>query len=79
MTTNKDDTMLNANESAFLQRNMMWGSDMYPIQKLNNGKWIWNDYCGVTGAPTVYRTKRAAAEAIARYLGVLLDKHAGRR
>lgn len=65
-------------ENHFLQHIQMFGSSAYPIHKVGNGKWLWNEFWGVKGAPTVYRTKRAAAEAIERYIDVLIDKVAGR-
>ena len=65
-------------ESDFLGHMTRFGSDGYPVRKARNGCWLWADFWGVKGAPTVYRTKREAVAAIERYIGVLLDKHAGR-
>ena len=64
-------------EQDFLRAITMWGSDAYPVLKVKNG-WIWNEFWGVEGAPTVFKTKRACVEAIERYIQVLLDKKAGR-
>ena len=64
-------------EKDFHQHISMWGSDGYPILKVKNG-WIWTDFCGVKGAPIVYKTKRACTFAIERFLDVLCDKAAGR-
>lgn len=62
------------------QRHMSrWGSDGYPVRKVGRGsRWIWDDCWGVKGPPVVYRTKRAAFEAVEAYLGILCDKAAGR-
>ena len=65
-------------ENHFMQHIQRFGSDAYPIRKVGNGKWIWTEFWGVEGAPTVYRTKREGFAAIERYLEVLLDKIAGR-
>lgn len=56
----------------------MFGSAAYPIRKVGNGKWLWVEFWGVQGAPTVYKTKKAATAAIETYLRVLTDKAAGR-
>ncbi len=56
----------------------MFGADAYPIRKVGNGRWIWFEFWGVQGAPTVYKTKRAASEAVETYIRVLNDKAAGR-
>jgi hypothetical protein len=69
--------MLDENERQFLGRWVMWGSAMYPIQKVKGG-WLWVESCGIKGAPKVYKTKKAAAAAIEAYVGVLRDKSAGR-
>ncbi len=68
---------LTEGENQFLQHNSRWGSAGWPIQKVKGG-WIWTEFFGVKGAPTVYKTKKAAGEAIERYIEVLLDKLAGR-
>lgn len=59
-------------------RHVMFGSAAYPIRKVGNGKWLWVEFWGVKGAPTVYRTKKAAAKAIETYIDILCDKAAGR-
>ena len=69
---------LTESENAFLSHNVRWGSDMYPVRKLRAGVWIWDDFAGVKGAPTVYKTKRAAVAAIEAYLEILVAKTAGR-
>lgn len=69
---------MNPNERQFLNHMHMWGSDAYPVRKLSNGKWIWDEFFGVKGAPIVYRTKRECVAAIERYIDVLCDKAAGR-
>jgi len=65
-------------ENDFLQHIQMWGSDAYPCRKVGNGKWIWEEFWGVKGAPTVYGTKKECVAAIERYIDVLIDKTAGR-
>lgn len=65
-------------ENNFLRHIQMFGSDAYPVQKVGNGKWLWNEFWGVKGAPTVYKTKRDAFKAIECYIDVLIDKIAGR-
>lgn len=70
--------MLNENESSFLRHMTRWGSDGYPVRKLEGAHWVWNEFFGIKGAPIVYRTKRACVAAIEAYLDVLRDKHAGR-
>lgn len=72
------DTALNQNERSFLNHMMRWGSNGHPVRKLGSGRWIWDEFCGVKGAPTVYRTKRECSEAIERYIDILVDKSAGR-
>ena len=69
---------LNQAENDFLRHITMWGSAAYPTQKVGNGKWIWREFWGVKGAPTVYKTKKACVEAIERYMDILRDKAAGR-
>lgn len=64
-------------ESDFLQHVTMFGSAGYPVQKVGR-RWLWVEFWGVKGAPTVYKTKRECVAAIERYLDILLDKHAGR-
>lgn len=64
-------------ESDFLNHITMWGSAGYPIDKVKGG-WVWREAFGVKGAPTVYKTKKAAAKAIEAYCGILCDKVAGR-
>lgn len=71
MDTRTDD------EKAWHQRLIMWGSAAYPIQRVKGG-WLWVPMCGIKGAPTVYKTKRAAHAAIEAYEAVLRDKAAGR-
>lgn len=68
---------LDANENRFLQHTSMFGIDGYPVRKLTRG-WIWDEFCGVRGAPTVYKTKRACVTAIDNYLATLRDRAAGR-
>ncbi len=65
-------------ENRWLQHVQMWGSDAWPILKLKRG-WIWDEAWGVAGAPTVYKTKREAMDAIECYIQALLDRLAGRR
>jgi len=65
-------------ESDFLQHMGRFGSDGYPVKKVQGSRWIWDECWGVKGAPTVYKTKRACVAAIERYLEVLIDKTAGR-
>lgn len=56
---------------------MMFGSAGYPIRKVGR-VWIWEDFWGVKGSPTTYKTKKAASEAVERFIHVLCDKAAGR-
>lgn len=65
------------NERRFHQHITRWGSDGYPIRKVGRG-WIWEDWCGVKGAPVVYPTKREATQAIENFIDILCDKAAGR-
>lgn len=69
---------ISENEKELLAHISMWGSDGYPIQKVGNGKWIWNEFFGVRGAPTVYKTKKAAVKAFEAFLDILRDAIAGR-
>ncbi len=56
-----------------------WGSDGWPIYKLESGKgWIWLEAFGVKGAPTVYKRKKDIEAAMIAFEGVLCDKAAGR-
>mgnify|MGYP001603162812 CR=1 FL=1 len=64
-------------EAAFSDHMSRWGSDGYPVRKVGS-RWIWDDFCGVSGAPTVYKTKRECVAAIGRYIDILHDKLAGR-
>ena len=65
-------------EKELLSHISRWGSDGYPIMKTKNGKWLWYEFFEVKGAPTVYKTKRAAVEAFEAFLGILRDALAGR-
>jgi hypothetical protein len=69
--------MLSENERRFLNHNIRWGSDGYPITKVKGG-WIWHESWGIKGTPVVYKTKKAAGEAIEKYVDILADKAAGR-
>ena len=60
-------------ESDFLGHMMRFGSDGYPVQKAGRN-WQWVEFWGIKGAPTTYKTKRAAFEAVERYIDVLIDK-----
>lgn len=68
---------LTENERRFLTHNTRWGSDGYPITKIKGG-WVWHESYGVKGAPVVFKTKKAAGEAIENYIDILCDKLAGR-
>lgn len=68
---------LTESESNFLGHMIRWGSDGYPVQKVGRN-WIWGEFCGIKGAPTVYRTKRECVAAISTYEDLLIDKSAGR-
>ena len=70
---------LTESERAFLNHMTMWGSDGYPVRSVGRGKWIWDAFHGVKGAPVVYKTKRACVQAIELYIDILRDKIAGRR
>lgn len=69
---------LNANERNWLNHMTRWGSDGYPVRKLRPGRWVWDEFFGIKGAPTVYKTKKAAMAAVEAYEDLLIDKHAGR-
>jgi len=51
----------------------MFGSDAYPIRKLSAGHWAWDRFYGVNGAPTVFKTKRAAVAAFNAFLDILRE------
>ena len=65
------------NERQWLGHMTMWGSDGYPVRKVGRG-WIFDDFFGVKGTPTVYRTKRQATAAVEAFEGILIDAIAGR-
>jgi hypothetical protein len=69
---------ITANEKELIDHISRWGSDGYPIQKCKGGKWIWFEFFGVKGAPTVYKTKREAVAAFEDFHQILLDAYAGR-
>lgn len=69
--------MLTSNERSWLNHMVMWGSAGYPVRKVGRG-WHWEEFFGVKGAPTVYKTKREAVAAVERFEEILLDKLAGR-
>jgi hypothetical protein len=71
-------SVLTESENRFLSHMSMWGSAGYPVRKVGTGRWIWDEFHGVKGAPVVYRTKRDCVDAIETYIGVLCDKSAGR-
>jgi hypothetical protein len=73
-----DSEYLSTDENDFLQHWSRWGSDMYPVSKTSGGRWVWTEFCGIKGAPTVYKTKRAACEAVELYVHALIDRSAGR-
>ncbi len=75
--TSTTENRLSQAESDFLRAIMMWGSSAYPVQKMGN-RWFWTEFWGVRGAPTAYKTKREAVEAVERYISILCDKKAGR-
>lgn len=66
------------NEKELLGHISKWGSDGYPVRKVGAGKWIWFEFFGCKGAPTVYKTKREAFQAFEAYQDILLDALAGR-
>lgn len=68
---------LSEQESAFMGHMTRWGSDGYPVRKIGNG-WQWVEFYGIKGAPVVYKTKKAAFEAVENYIEFLCDKIAGR-
>ena len=69
--------MLSENEKRILTHISRWGSDGYPIHKSGN-KWMWVEFFGINGAPTIYKTKKEAFAAFEIFLDVLRDKAAGR-
>jgi hypothetical protein len=60
-------------ERALLTHVTMFGSDGYPVQRVGSS-WQWVDAFGVGGAPTVYRTKRAAVAAFELWLEAMRRK-----
>lgn len=61
---------INEDEKGLLNHITMFGSDGYPIRKLDRG-WYW-EFRGLS-APEVYKTKRAATAAFERFIDVLVD------
>lgn len=70
--------MLSVSEARFMKHVDMWGSASYPVKQTSAGRWIWFEFCGIEGAPTVYKSKTKASEAIEAYMSILHDKIAGR-
>jgi hypothetical protein len=68
---------LNANEQAFLNHLIRWGSDGYPVMKRGR-QWFWDEFYGIKGAAGAYRTKKEAWAAVAAYEQILIEKKAGR-
>jgi hypothetical protein len=68
---------LSQSEMDWLQHMIRWGSDGYPIGKVGR-VWIWREAFGVKGAPTTYKTKRAAIAACSAFEDILVEKSAGR-
>jgi len=77
-TTDERYPMLSQAEADFYRHMERWGSEGYPILKRKPGHWTWHEFCGVRGAPSPYKTKRAATAAIELFLSILLDKISGR-
>jgi hypothetical protein len=49
-----------------------WGSDGYPVRKLEKSRgWVW-DYRSVKG-PVVFKTKREAVASFELFVGVLIE------
>jgi hypothetical protein len=69
---------LSTGENDFQRHMSMHGSAGYPIRKIKGGRWIWQPFFGVKGAPVVYKTKREAVAAVEAFLYILRDKSAGR-
>ncbi len=65
------------NERELLAHISRWGSDGYPVVRAGK-RWIWHEFYGVKGAPTVYRTKKEAVAAFEVFHQILLDALAGR-
>lgn len=68
---------LSTQENDFQRHMSRWGSDGYPVRKIGRS-WQWVAFCGVKGAPTVYKTKRECVAAVEAFLAVLRNKSAGR-
>ena len=62
---------LTDDEIALMRHISMWGSDGYPIRQLSKGRWIWDNWRGVRGAPTIYKTKREAIETFERFMDIV--------
>ena len=68
---------LSKGENEWLTHMSRWGSDGYPICKRGRG-WVFERAYGVGGAPTVFKTKRAAVTQCELFYDILRDKAAGR-
>lgn len=55
----------------------MFGSDGYPIRKLDR-KWTWGPVRSVPGPPACWKTKREVVASFEAFLGVLRDALAGK-
>jgi hypothetical protein len=77
MQTGDSMNPLTEDEAFVLQHISRWGSEGYPIHKLQR-VWVWGPIRGINGPPTVFKTKRAAVKSFERYLDILRDRLAGR-
>ena len=69
--------LLTEDQHACLGHWAMFGSEGYPVQKIN-GSWQVLGYRGCGQVPTTFKTKRAAFDAWQAYIAMLLDYEAGR-
>ncbi len=69
-------TGLTSNETLFLTHMSRYGG-YRPIHKYGR-KWGWVTFCGVGGSPTLYKTKRAALQAVDQFIDSLMAKEVNR-
>lgn len=65
-------TGLTSNETLFLTHMSRYGG-YRPVHKYGR-KWGWVTFCGVGGSPTLYKTKRAAHQAVNQFIDSLMAK-----
>lgn len=68
---------LTDDESFILAHDSMWGSDGYPVRK-KGSRWVVDGIRGRGSFPTCFKTKREACARWEAFVGLLIDKKAGR-